>query len=143
MTPMLTRWARFAVVGLLGLGVQVGTILLLTEVAGVHYAVATLIAIAGTVLHNFLWHERWTWADRPPRSPGQRRARLGRFTVLSALVAIAGGVALTALYVEWLGLPVAVANLIAVATVTAANFVGAHHLVFTPDGLATGAGASK
>ena len=143
MTPMLARWARFAVVGLLGLGVQVGTILLLTQVAGVHYAVATFIAIAGTIVHNFLWHERWTWVDRPPRSPGQRRARLGRFTALSALVAIAGGVALTAAYVELLGLPVAVANVIAVATVTGANFLAAHHLVFRPDGLATGAGASE
>src|SRR5436190_21825889 len=32
--------------------------------AGLPYLLATALAVEGAILHNFVWHERWTWADR-------------------------------------------------------------------------------
>ena len=32
---------------------------------GLHYLVAAMLAIELAALHNFVWHLRWTWGDRP------------------------------------------------------------------------------
>ncbi|HZA35631.1 MAG TPA: GtrA family protein, partial [Vicinamibacterales bacterium] len=58
------RWVSFAGVGLMGFGVQVAVLGLLTAGAGLATAAATAIAVEAAVLHNFVWHERWTWRDR-------------------------------------------------------------------------------
>ena len=67
------RFWRFNAVGVLGFAVQLAVLALLVH-GGVHYLAATAIAVEAAILHNFLWHERWTWADRP----GRGRARAGR-----------------------------------------------------------------
>ena len=41
---------------------------LLANVPGVHYLVATAIGVEAAILTNFLWHDRWTWRDRPARA---------------------------------------------------------------------------
>src|SRR5205085_9977389 len=61
---MGARFARFNAVGAMGVAVQLGTLALLTRVLGWDYLVATAIAVEAAVAHNFLWHERYTWADR-------------------------------------------------------------------------------
>lgn len=130
LTAFVARWARWAAVGTLGLGVQVTTLLALVRIPGVHYVLATVMAVSGAIVHNFLWHERWTWSDRPPRGLGHRLTRLGRFTAVTGLLSIVGNVALTAAYVEHFGLPLLRANLLAVASISLLNFVAAHRLVF-------------
>jgi putative flippase GtrA len=127
---LAARWVRWGAVGTLGLGLQLTTLVALIRVPGVHYLTATFMAVAGAIVHNFLWHERWTWADRPSRNLGHRLTRFARFTAITGLVSIAGNVALTATYVEYLKLPLLAANLLAVASISAVNFAAAHHLVF-------------
>jgi putative flippase GtrA len=34
-----------------------------------NYLLATALAVETAVIHNFLWHQRFTWSDRPATSP--------------------------------------------------------------------------
>ena len=123
----MSRAARFAWVGAGGFVVQALTLHALAA-AGLPYTVATALAVEAAILHNFLWHERWTWADRTA-GPG-RLARLLRFNGSTALISIAGNVALMALFVGYLDLPLLPANLLAVLTLSVLNFLSADRLVF-------------
>jgi putative flippase GtrA len=128
----LHRWASFAGVGAIGLAVQLGALALLTEWAGLAAPVATAMAVEVTVLHNFAWHEWWTWGDRARTMPGRWPLRLARFHAASGLVSLAGNVALTLALVEWLHAPVVIANACAVMLLGLVNFVVADRFAFEP-----------
>ena len=61
---MLLRFLRFNVVSAIGIGVQLGAAAVLVGAVGLNYLVGSALAIELAVLHNFFWHERWTWRDR-------------------------------------------------------------------------------
>ena len=129
----VSRGARFFWVGAAGFVVQAVTLSLLAA-AGLPYPAATVVAVEAAILHNFLWHERWTWADRTAGLKAGSHGRLGRllrFNGTTALVSIAGNVALMGLFVGWLHLPLLAANLLCVLTLSALNFLSADRLVFT------------
>jgi putative flippase GtrA len=128
----LHRWASFAGVGAIGLAVQLGALALLTAWAGLPAPIATAMAVELTVLHNFAWHEWWTWRDRARTMPGRWPLRLARFHAASGLVSLAGNVALTLALVEWLHAPVVIANACAVMLLGLVNFVVADRFVFEP-----------
>jgi putative flippase GtrA len=66
-----TRWLKFNLVGGIGIAVQLLTLVALKNGLHLDYLIATALAVETAVLHNFLWHERFTWADLPERdSPG-------------------------------------------------------------------------
>jgi putative flippase GtrA len=132
MTAASTRVLPFVAVGAAGFVVQLASLHALLAYAGVHYLVATALAVEAAILHNFVWHSRWTWRDRPRASGSARWLRLARFNGLSALSSIAGNVVVTGLLVATTGLPVIVANAIAVAIVSALNFVGLDRWVYAP-----------
>ena len=115
----LPRLGAFGVVAGLGFAVQVTAIVLLTW-AGVPIALATAAGVALAIVHNFAWHERWTWVDRGRTASAG--ARLGRVLLSTGLVSLIGTVALTTLYASALGAPVAVANLMAVWSVGLLNY---------------------
>src|SRR5882762_9967211 len=96
------RIATFMTVGVLGFVVQM-TALAGLLAAGWPYLAATAVAVEAAVLHNFLWHERWTWGDRTAGTPGAA-ARLARFNLTTGMTSIGGNVAFTALYVGVFGL---------------------------------------
>ena len=123
----MSRAARFVWVGAGGFVVQVVMLHALVA-AGLPYPFATGLAVEAAILHNFAWHERWTWGDRPT-SDGWLR-RLIRFNGSTALISIGGNVALMALFVGRLHLPLAPANLLAVLTLSVLNFLSADRLVF-------------
>jgi putative flippase GtrA len=58
------RWLKFNFVGAIGIGVQFGALFLFTSVFHLHYLAATALAVEAAVVHNFLWHENFTWVDR-------------------------------------------------------------------------------
>ena len=122
------RIATFMTVGALGFVVQM-TALAGLLAAGWPYLAATAVAVEAAVLHNFLWHERWTWGDRTAGATGAA-ARLARFNLTTGLTSIGGNVAFTALYVGAFGLHPVVANVLAVASTAAANFLIADRCVF-------------
>ena len=77
----MSRGIRFISVGAGGFVVHAATLQGLVSLAGVPYPLATALAVEASILHNFLWHERWTWADRLVPAEGEKalsRASLGR-----------------------------------------------------------------
>jgi len=91
MTPARRRLLPFVAVGALGFAVQLAALQLLVSYAGVHYLVATALAVETAILHNFVWHSRWTWRDRPPLAGVDARLRrLVRFNGVSALSSVVG-----------------------------------------------------
>ena len=125
----MTRFLRFSAAGAFGFVVQIGVVALLVG-AGLHYVLATILAVEAAIVVNFLWHERWTWRDRPAANVRQRWLRLVRLNALAGVTSILGGVVITMLLVETLGIPAVTANVMTVAVLSMANFIGADTLVF-------------
>jgi putative flippase GtrA len=119
-------------VGALGFVLQIGAITLLTVAGGWPYLAATALGVELAVLHNFCWHERWTWNDRSYGDvrPGTRLGRLARYHAGTGATSIAGNVLLTVVIVEQLGMAPVLANAIAVAVMSCANFLVADRWVF-------------
>ena len=57
---------RFYTVGAAGIVVQLAVFTAFTRGLNAPYLLATAIAVELAILHNFYWHERWTWAERYP-----------------------------------------------------------------------------
>jgi len=124
----LLRWLRFNAVGAAGILVQLGVLAGLTTGLGLHYLVATACAVEAAVIHNFLWHQRWTWADR---KGGSAAARLLRFNLTTGAVSIFSNLVLMSVLVGWAGLPYLAANLVSIAITSVVNYLLADRLVFT------------
>jgi putative flippase GtrA len=124
----MLRFLRFNGVGILGFAVQVAVLAALIRF-GVHYLAATAVAVEVAVLHNFGWHERWTWRDRPA-VPGSRARRLWRFHASNGLISLAGNLVLMRLLVGMLGLPAIAGNLLAVVLCSLLNFSASDRFVF-------------
>lgn len=120
---------RFAIVGALGVAVQLAVLHVLGTLLGVPYLIATAIAVASAVAHNFVWHRRWTWRDRPE---GGIVSTFARFALANGLVSIVGNMLAMALLVGVIQLPVVAANVIAIAACGVANFALADTVVFRP-----------
>ena len=121
----MTGLVRFNVVGALGLALQLAVLAALDR-AGWPVLLATVVAVEAAVLHNFVWHERWTWAER---RTGTRAGRLSRFHVTNGVISLAGNAAITAA-LHTLGVPVTIANVAAVVVCFGANFAAAQFLVW-------------
>ena len=136
-----SRVAAFVIVGIIGYGVQTLVLWLLVGRLGLAIVPATLLAIEAAVLHNFLWHLRWTWADRPA---GVRAGagRLVRFNLSNGGFSLVGGAAIMALLVDALGVHYLLANLAAVLAVSIVNFLASDRFVFTLPGQADAAAPS-
>lgn len=64
MHATLARWLKFNFVGGIGIVVQFAVLFFLKSVAHLNYLFATALAVEAAVIHNFVWHERFTWVDR-------------------------------------------------------------------------------
>jgi putative flippase GtrA len=111
---------------MLGFVLQLLVLWALTALAGWPWLPATAAAVEFAVIHNFVWHERWTWHDRGDAS----WTRFARFNVATGLTSIAGNVVLMGILVGVMRIPVVIANAIAVGVLSAANFVASDRWVF-------------
>ena len=125
-----SRVAAFAIVGIIGYGVQSLVLWLLVGWFGLATVPATLLATEAAVLHNFLWHVRWTWADRRAGTKAVG-GRLVRFNLSNGGFSLIGGAAIMALLVDALGVHYLLANLAAVLVVSVVNFLASDRVVFT------------
>jgi len=125
------RWMKFNLVGGIGIGVQLTALWALTHVVRCNYLIATALAVETTVLHNFLWHQRFTWADRIRNHWRESLIRLLQFNLTNGLVSILGNLILMRALVGGLRLPVLIANMLSIATCSAVNFVLSELYVFS------------
>jgi putative flippase GtrA len=134
---VFVRFLRFNVVGALGIAVQMAAAALLVGVLGLHYLVGSALAIELSVLHNFAWHERWTWADRLAGAGAPARGVFFRclaFHAGNGCVSLLGSLAVLPFFVGVLGLHYLVGNLAAIACTGLLNFVVGDRLVFAGRG---------
>ena len=124
----MARWTTFNAVGLAGVVVQLGVFALLTH-ARVSVALATALAVEAAVLHNFFWHQRWTWRDRPSAGSRATLARLLRFHAVNGIVSLVGNIAITVALVRS-GLHPVLASLASIVACSGINFVAGEVLVF-------------
>ena len=126
----LARWCKFNLVGGAGIGVQFTALFLLKTVLQFDYLLATAIAVQAAVVHNFVWHEQFTWVDRIEVSPRRSVGRFLRFNLTAGLVSLLGNLALMKVMVGFGGMNYLVANIIAIALCSVANFVVSDSWVF-------------
>ena len=130
MTKFLSlRWVRFNGVGAIGVAVQLIALAFLTRVADLPVAIATFLAVEAAILHNFAWHQRWTWRNRPAVDSRELLQRLLRFHALNGMVSLVGNLAITTALVR-IGLDPLPANAVAILTCSTVNFFASDRLVF-------------
>ena len=132
----LPRWVRFALIGGLGLVIQLGLIQALTVITS-NYLAATAMAVEFTILHNFVWHEKFTWRERATAGFSGKLQRALRFHVTNGVISIAGNLILMRWFAGQMEMHVVPANLLSVAVCSVANFLASDRWVFA---LNTGAG---
>jgi putative flippase GtrA len=121
----LVRWMKFNAVGAIGICVQLGVLAGLRSGLGMNYLLATALAVETAVLHNFFWHERFTWADRQ----GAAARRLWKFNFTTGVFSLAGNVILTKLLVDT-GAGYLAANASAIVLCSIVNFFVNDRVVF-------------
>lgn len=117
------RWLKFNAVGALGMAVQLGSLGVFVHVLGLHYLLATALAVEAAVLHNFVWHRRWTWADRQAAQSVPTIAIFLRFNLTTGLASIAGNVLFMWILARCADLEPVIANGMAIALCSVVNFV--------------------
>jgi putative flippase GtrA len=125
----LVRWLKFNLVGAVGIGVQLAALWILSGL-GVGYMLATAVAVETAVLHNFIWHERFTWVDRADGFLWDSLGRLCRFNLTTGAVSIVGNLFLMRVLVGGIHLRPMLANLISIAACSLANFFVSDRWVF-------------
>src|SRR5262245_15254667 len=96
-----TRAMKFGLVGAAGFAIQMMAVACLTA-TGWNPAAATTLAVELAVLHNFCWHDRWTWGSI---ATGHSRAtRFVRYHAATGLVSIAGNLVVTTAAIHVFGL---------------------------------------
>ena len=127
----MDHWIKFNVVGVLGFVLQTGALFVLTHGApGMSYLAATALAVELAVLNNFVWHQRWTWSDRPSVTKKETLLRLAKFNLTTGAVSLIGNLFLMSVLVGYCGLSIAGSNVASVAACSILNFVVADRITF-------------
>ena len=126
----LVRWLKFNFVGGIGIGVQFTALFLLKSIFNFDYLLATAVAVEAAVVHNFVWHEQFTWSDRVRASWRSSIPRFLRFNFTTGAVSIVGNLALMKVMVGQGHMNYFVANAIAIALCSIANFLVSEEWVF-------------
>ena len=121
------RAIKFNTVGAMGVAVQMTMLAALRGGLHLHYLAATALAVEAAVLHNFVWHEAWTWRDR--NGPGVA-GRLLRFHLGNGLVSLAVNLGLMRVFVGQMHVEYLLANLLAISAGAVANFAIGNWWVF-------------
>ena len=125
------RPAKFAFVGAIGIAVQIAALRWFVGF-GCGYLPATIMAVETALLHNFVWHEKFTWRDRNKLTAVGCGSRLLRFYLSNGLISIAGNVLLMRMFVGDLGMGIVPANLASITVCCLTNFLASDRWVFVP-----------
>lgn len=140
---LFRRWLIFNFVGAMGIVIQMTALAALISGFGLAYLLATALAVEAAVLHNFLWHEHWTWSDRISSHPLGFLTRLLRFHLTNGILSLTGNLLIMHLLVGKLGLNYLPANGIAIVLCSILNFMAGDRFVFRPPGPPSAKGVPK
>ena len=127
--PTATRWLKFNLVGGMGIAVQLFMLVALKSELHFSYLMASAPAVETAVIHNFLWHKRFTWADRG----GAGFTRFLKFNLTTGLFSIAGNLGLMKLFVDVTHMNYLVANGITITACSLFNFLVSGGFVFAAE----------
>lgn len=114
------RWTKFNLVGALGMVVQLVLLAVLNRRAPGHFLLTSAAAVEVVLLHNFVWHLRYTWVDR--RNHSGRLSQLARFHLSNGPVSLLGNLLLMPILVKQAQLPVLGANFVSILCCSLINF---------------------
>lgn len=123
-----------------GVLIQFCTLALMISGFGFNYIPATVIAVEVAILHNFFWHQRWTFSDRPGNSRNCTFSRLVCFHLANGTISLSGNVLLMTLFMENIGLHYLPANGLSIAVCSVLNFFAGDRLVFRKHQIQTNPG---
>jgi putative flippase GtrA len=126
----MRRWVAFNVVGMGGVAVQLCVLTWLMRSFQWHYLAATALAVEAALVHNFVWHQQWTWRDRPAGSRQSTLDRLVRFHLVNGLISIGANMGLMAVLTGGFRLDPIQANVIAILACSVLNFAAGNSIVF-------------
>jgi putative flippase GtrA len=112
--------------------VQLAALALFSRLMAGHYLYASAAAVELAVLHNFVWHVRYTWRDR--RDDSALLSRLLRFHLSNGLVSIVGSLVLMRVLVHGCHVPLLISNGIAILCCSAVNFSLGNNWAFAARG---------
>ena len=119
MKKLLEQIVRFGIVGVIAFVIDYAVLLLLTEVAGIHYLVSAAIAFLVSVVFNYILSIFFVFKTDKSRGKG---AEFALFTLMSA-----GGLGINQLMMwllsDGLGVPYQFSKLVATGVVMVYNFV--------------------
>jgi dolichol-phosphate mannosyltransferase len=124
----LIRWLKFNAVGAIGICVQLAVLASLRSGLGWNYLLSTAFAVEVTIIHNFCWHERFTWSDRFTDS---RLGRFAAFNLSNGAISLLGNIGTMKLLAGVFGMNYFLANVIAIAAYSLLNFAVGDRFVFT------------
>jgi putative flippase GtrA len=124
------RWLKFNAVGGVGIVVQLAVLAGLRSGLHLDYLLATAFAVEAAVLHNFVWHERFTWGGRVRISPRESLVRLMKFNLVTGAFSISGNLVIMKVLVDGTHLNYMLANVVTIAACSIVNFVVSDWLVF-------------
>jgi putative flippase GtrA len=124
------RWWRFNLVGAIGIVVQLAALFLLKSIFHFNYLAATAVAVEAAVVHNFVWHEQFTWADRIQPAWCTSLPRLARFNLTTGGVSVIGNLALMKVMVGLGHMNYFAGNAMAIALCSVVNFLMSDGWVF-------------
>ena len=124
------RWMKFNTVGGIGIGVQLAALAVFRSWLKLDYLLGTGLAVEIAVIHNFVWHERFTWVDRPVVRPVQSLVRLAKFNASNGAVSLVGNLVLMRLLVGELKLNYVASNVVAIILCSLVNFLLGDRFVF-------------
>lgn len=127
MLQAATRWFRYNLVGIMGFAVQTLTLTFLLEWTGLPDLAALALAVAVALSHNFFWHERVTWPDRPRE---ERFVRFARFQLSTGTLSLLSNLGLTKIVMLLTGMPIVASNVLAVASASFVQFLFNDKVVF-------------
>ena len=128
------RWLKFNLIGAMGVVVHTGSLLAGWRLFHLNYLAATAIAVEAAVIHNFVWHLKWTWADR--RLLDQRLVARDvaptflRFNASTGAVSLFGNLAMMRVLVGAGHLNLIAATLVSIGLCSLLNFLIADRLIF-------------
>jgi len=122
------RWLMFNAVGAMGIAAQLAALGIFHGLLRLDYLTATALAVEAAVLHNFVWHERWTWRGRT--LSGGAPVRLLRFNLTTGLVSILTNLVLMRWLVGSYHAQYLIANLASITAGSVVNYLLSDLFVF-------------
>ena len=110
------------------------TLFFLVSIVQVNYLAATAIAVEAAVLHNFLWHAKWTWADRAAAGRSLWFRRLVFFHLANGVFSVVGNLLMMRILVGTLSMNYIPANIVSIAACAVLNFAAGDRFVFRASG---------